>query len=212
MDVLLKSSIICNNQKNRLRKSLYQAFYLVETIFTIRGAILKITGSTLNIYTIKLIDLNIYCDCPDSFRNIFCKHICFVIYIIGKINNEELFTTKFLTPKERNTILSRLENNCSLDPDIVSEYFINKYKNRIEKSKEETLIELNIRNLNDDCPICYIILDNKDNIYSCQTCNNGVHKECMNMWLKHKKTCIFCRSIVLEDIKKEDSKYINISK
>ena len=134
MDVLLKSSIICNNQKNRLRKSLYQNFYLVETIFTIRGAILKITGSTLNIYTIKLIDLNMYCDCQDSFRNLFCKHICFVIYTIVKINNYELFITKFLKSKTAFELPEEgfkekiakfiLANNINSNPEIFMNYLI----------------------------------------------------------------------------------------
>ena len=57
------------------------------------------------------------------------------------------------------------------------------------KSLEET----------DVCPICYLDFPDIKNLLSCPTCKNYVHDDCMNIWLKHAKTCVYCRSDIWKD-------------
>ena len=77
MNNLFNSKSIQYCQKNRIKKCSYESLYLLETIFTNNLITLKITGSTLNVYTITILDGNITCNCPDSMKmKYFCKHIC----------------------------------------------------------------------------------------------------------------------------------------
>ena len=100
MNELLKSDKICLNQKSRITKAQYQCFYLLHTEYTEEEVNLKITGSTLNVYTVKIKNNMIKCDCPDKFncysKKIYCKHVCFVICLIGKIYTEDIFVNKIL--------------------------------------------------------------------------------------------------------------------
>ena len=77
MEKLLKSKKLCCNQKERIDKSMYQSFYLLSTSYNEYGCILKITGATLNVYTISIVGNEIMCDCPDSdfsnLNNLYCK-------------------------------------------------------------------------------------------------------------------------------------------
>jgi uncharacterized Zn finger protein len=198
MNNLLKSNKISEFQKVRINKSMYQSIYLLDVKYIDSIVELTITGSTLNIYTVKIIDLNIYCNCPDiKFTSCFCKHICFVLCIIGKLYNENLFIIKKLCPIEKENILLILRNiHKDPQPDIINSMLIEKYNK----------INFIPRNLEDECPICYISFKKEDKLYSCVKCLNCVHKECMKMWLKNKKNCVFCRSEII------DIEYDNIAK
>lgn len=196
MNTLLKSKKISELQKNRIGKSMYESIYLLDIKFINKDIEMIISGSTLNIYTVKLIELDIYCNCPDiKFKNTFCKHICFVICTIGKIYNENLFIIKKLLKEEKDCIILRL-NNISTEPNITNLMLIEKYKK----------INFIPINLEDDCSICYNPYKKEDKLYTCQICSNTVHKECMKIWLESGKTCIFCRTKIV------NIEYVNIAK
>jgi hypothetical protein len=226
MDSLLNSHILCHDQKNRLLKCCQERYYLLKSKFLDKDEEefeLQVTGSNLNVYTIIFKDGNFSCNCPDLYRckklNIYCKHVSFTICNIGKIYNENIFKNQTIDEEDLNKIKTRLRTNCSYDPSIFSEVLTEKFdylKNVAPGStkKFENIEEDNTRNLKDDCPICFSVLDiNDKNLYKCPDCLNSVHKDCMDVWLKTKKTCVFCRSTVWSDlnISKKNSKYLNIS-
>lgn len=209
MDNLLKSDYITSKQKDRIIKGGYQSFYLLKTTFIENGVELKISGSTLNIYTVVIKNFRIKCDCPDyDFcykHNLYCKHICFVIYFIGNINDVNIFINKVLSIEQYDNIISRLKINCSDDPNIINSFLSKKFEDVIH-DKEEIIA----RNLEDDCPICFTTL-NENEHDTCHKCLNAVHKECNKKWFDYNNTCIFCRNIKPKNAYIVNG-YINISK
>lgn len=209
MDDLLKTNHICLKQKDRIIKSSYQSFYLLKTTFTKDGFHLKITGSTLNIYTIIVENFKFYCDCPDnqfcSKNNLYCKHICFVIYFIGNINDINIFINKVLTSSQYDNIVSRLKVNCSDDPNIINSYLIQKFK--------KVNSNITARNLEDDCPICFLSLKQNEN-ETCYNCLNAIHKDCNKRWIEYNTTCVFCRNDTWNNTKNifTVDGYLNISR
>ena len=84
MQSLINSKNINFKQKRKIIKAGYESIYLVEiNILNDTECVLKITGSTLNIYTITLKNNKLKCNCQDSFNcfinNLYCKHLCFVL-------------------------------------------------------------------------------------------------------------------------------------
>ena len=64
-----------------------------------------------------------------------------------------------------------------------------------EKDKNLFQLNNNERNLGDECPICYEKLLDDCILSKCPECNNAIHTECVQKWLKYNsKTCVFCRS------------------
>ena len=208
---LLTSNLLCEKQKNRISKSSYQSMYLLEKTLTNSGVELKISGSTLNVYTVIIDDLNITCDCPDIYEcnkhKLYCKHICFVISMIGKLYNVEIFLNKKLKIEEKVFIILRLFN-ISNDPDIINDMLIKKYNNL----KLKLLLQTNNiepRNKCEDCVVCFNTM--KDNFYTCNICSNAIHNDCLEIWLQKNKTCVFCRNTIEKNLKVKDT-YLNISK
>jgi hypothetical protein len=128
----------------------------------------------------------IKCNCSDyKFRcyknNIICKHCIFMLENVLKINIEEYIEGRIVTKYD----------DC---------------KEKISKIKlfvqpiEKSIFSVTEVTKDDDCPICFLEIDGKNdlnNIVSCPTCHNYVHKDCIIIWLKHAvvKSCVFCRSI-----------------
>lgn len=212
MNSLMYSTLIHKEQKNRISKSHYQTIYLLETIINNKDHIIfKLTGSTLNVYTIIIDNLNILCDCPDSDNKhdkLFCKHICFVICVIGNIYSIDTFVSKKLTKDQKTDIIFNITKDTTIASKFLSEKYLNMKFKLINDSKNKNL---ETRNIKDDCTICFNIMENKEDIYTCKNCFNAVHKECLKMWMREKNTCIFCRNYV-NLCTPENNRYLNISK
>ena len=201
MKKLLNSKIISPDQKESLFISLYESIYLVDICFDNDGFILKLTGSTLNIYTVCLKKYNLTCNCgyKTQINNLFCKHICFVICVIGKIKDDELvFYFNKLSLQQKLKIIDRLKNYCYNEPNIINNYLTEKYKIKLNLNKKDC------RNIQDDCGICFL-KKKDDDIFKCENCLNWTHRNCILKWLKYDNTCIYCRYNIIKH------KYLNIS-
>ena len=179
MNALLNSSRLSNNQILRIRKSSYQCFFLLKSTFTNDGkdCELKITGSTLNVYTITIKDSIFRCDCPDfgfSDRNgMFCKHICFVICYIGKIKNDRIFLSRILNDEEEKQIFERLSlinTHINDDENIICRSFSEKYEAiKDETTEKNDNIPIQARNLDDDCAVCFLPLVESEHVVATTT-------------------------------------------
>ena len=218
MQSLINSKNINFKQKRKIIKAGYESIYLVEiNILNDTECVLKITGSTLNIYTITLKNNTLKCNCQDSFNcfinNLYCKHLCFVLIKIGKIFNDEIFLRDALLEEECIKIILRLNINCSNEPDIIFNYLTEKFKIKKESisiKKFQPLDNCKI-NIKDDCPICYLELDNTNNTLKCPECKNYIHKECIKKWLLYNKNCALCRSEIWAEYNHIKDNYLNIS-
>lgn len=225
---ILKSPNIFSDQKVRIKRARDESFYLIKKDMVENQITLKMTGSTFNIYTITIEkEQPITCDCIDSCTRchdygLFCKHTCFVYLKIGRIKDETLFTKKKLLARHYNTLKQRL-NTCWDDTEIVNKELINKFNRITGGTSDEISPELleifkpiNVRNIEDDCPICFNPLK-EDKINKCPKCENGVHLECIKRWLIKHNNCVYCRDDIWEllsyekptDI--EDDGYLNIA-
>jgi uncharacterized Zn finger protein len=218
MNNLMYSPLICTEQKNRISKCHYQTIYLLEKIVNNKdNIILKLTGSTLNIYTITINDSNVTCNCPDSnvkHEKLFCKHICFVVCVIGKIYDIDTFVNKKLCEEQRMDIIFNItrDNTITNHNTITCNYLTEKYLNmKFKAINDAKNKDLEIRNIKDECTICFNNMENEKEIYTCKNCFNAIHKECLKIWIREKNTCIFCRSYINVCLT-ENNSYLNISK
>jgi hypothetical protein len=215
MNNLLKSNIISDKQKDRINKAHYQSLYLVEKFSDNNEITLKLTGSTLNIYTVTIKDLDIKCDCPDIYQcnkhNLYCKHICFVICMIGKLYIEEIFINKNFTNDNKLKIFSRLFNYLvETDSDIECKFLKEKYLLLKSDFEKKNNLVIDTRNKDEECSICYNKLDSE--IFTCNNCLNAIHTTCLSLWLKKNNTCVFCRHNIKTDSLYKNTRYLNISK
>ena len=218
MDGILNSPNVHYIQKIRIKKSMYQNFYLLHTVFNETGFDLKVTGSTLNVYTVRLSETLFKCDCKDfdycNIHDIYCKHICFVICYIGKLRDEKIFTDRVINSNQIRHLSQRLQMECYNDPNIVNNMLINRFQT-LTKSLNEPADRFkpvdNPPNFHDnDCVICCLSLT-FENILRCPDCLKIIHKSCMKEWLTRSETCPFCRSKIWNECFKDSSGYLNIS-
>jgi hypothetical protein len=74
--------------------------------------------------------------------------------------------------------------------------------NNIWKNRELSIKNINVEfnnnkkclDINESCPICYEYLKDETKCISCPDCKGYIHKDCMNVWLETKKSCVYCRS------------------
>ncbi|KIW05278.1 hypothetical protein, variant 3 [Verruconis gallopava] len=141
--------------------------------------VLKIAGSTGNVYTVK-IDRLPSCDCPHARRGNECKHVLFVLVRVLKATNYW----------QRAYLASELREIFSKAPPIVP-VDAERCDNDRKPIHEE-----------DTCPICFMEFQDglEGTVYCKAACGNNIHKECFDQWAASRKrsaapvTCPFCRS------------------
>jgi len=196
-------------QLRRYNKALKETYYILDISESEIFFDIAITGSTYNVYNIK-VNKNTYiisCNCPDAYKcekdNMFCKHICFVYVKLIKQTKEYLFFYKKLFQTDI-TKLKLLSQNYIESP-LVSEILREKYLFRTHLVEEkDNILPLNLKQ---DCPICFETLET--DLYVCKVCKNAFHTECLKIWLKNKNTCVLCRNKI--SLSEEKSKYINLN-
>lgn len=159
----------------------------VRAIFTVLGSIRNETRDT---YQIKLFNKgSFYCNCPDhkfnsSKKRIVCKHICFLLCKVAKMLDPEFFITRQFTESQLIIFLSRIENKKKILDD-----------RSLSKAAGAPVFNNFSKDIKPDepCPICFEEMA-FDNIVSCPTCTNYVHKQCILVWLERNSTCVYCRS------------------
>ena len=146
-------------------------------------------GNKREKYTVTIQDKKCSCTCKDfQYRSkrlgIVCKHITFIICKVAHILDYHFFDTKELSYLNLQKIKNVLNNNAIWKNRQVSVKDINK----------EFLTNTKDYDPSDTCPICYECLNEPNELISCPQCKNYLHKDCMDIWLETKNTCVFCRS------------------
>ena len=132
------------------------------------------------------------CSCPDfkfncKYKNIVCKHICFLICKVGKIFKPYFYENNILNEDDFNVLIIKLTNENTWTAAAITK--------NIEKITME-LFKQFTKPIADSCPICFNDLTENDKhiILSCPCCKNYVHTECIEVWMEKKMECVFCRS------------------
>jgi hypothetical protein len=71
-----------------------------------------------------------------------------------------------------------------------------KYKVNTDDKNIELFCKHHVEKSNEDCSICLSKLYNIEMLY----CGHQFHTECINRWIKYKRTCPICRCIIYDDI------------
>lgn len=188
-------------QYKRIQRALEEPIYLLESdtsTYTI-----KIAGTTKNVYTV-IYKPDLTCNCPDAKkRQYLCKHICFVICKICKIQDEVIFQTCEISDEQLIVIQNKLAN-IWFNKDIVDDVLCDLYGKLSTKtsSKDDDDTELGY----DDCAFCFNEIT-KDDQFKCTTCKKYVHQSCLQRWLERNSSCIFCRSKISRPSAKSSSEY-----
>lgn len=196
----------------------------------------KICGSTKNIYTVLLKDRKLMCDCPDNisgcrYYNVICKHSCFVLCKVLKCNesifnplksNNNMIMNDFYFSnilKEFSKLKDRIQTQTQTQTDSISKKeLIDKY-NKIQKEDSnynpdepyKSIFkykgDLSEKDNSDTCGICFNELKLNKLMAICPTCRNITHIDCIRKWINMgKDTCVYCRSDIWKNYKKEELK------
>lgn len=209
------------NQDIRYARIFTEEFYLLNLQKESNKTTFTVSGSTANVYKVSLYDYSgkIFCNCPDAksharFKHVLCKHVCFVLFKVLKntINkdNTDLWKNLYLSLDEKNLVLDKINTININDNECVNKEYIDKYQ-KLKDIDPKTLFNVSKEiDIQDDCPICYDILETKKNCVQCPVCNNVLHLQCINKWLNTGNTnCPYCRSNSWENFNTDNS-YINL--
>ena len=209
------------NQHNRFQKVFSDNLYLLKIVKNKYDFIFNISGSTQNVYSVKIIhnqhNNHVFCNCPDMkkwgpIHNVYCKHILFIIFkvvklfkyhnLLSTITVDEVgnqFLSKKTLTKDQIEVISVFIDIFNVDTnhnvDFVNKDYIKKFS-LLKTTKKEILQLTNVTN---NCVICFDdftqewITENEDQLSKCVVCVGLFHKGCLNKWLEHNKTCPYCR-------------------
>lgn len=105
-----------------------------------------------------------------------------------------------------------------LQPDGVDEtidlQLLKKFQQiHIGKEEDKSFVPTKELQIEDHCPICFVTFEDEEEKVGCPECNNTLHKDCMEQWLRSgNQTCVFCRSKCWGTYFQEGTKgeYINL--
>ena len=212
------------DQEKRYDKIFQEEFYLLDIIRDVNMITYCVSGSTANIYNIKLKENNtLECNCPDGkvwakAKKCVCKHICFILCKVVKIFMKEDSNDfyYFETLKLNEDDFSKLcdyemsDNSC-----VVNEEYMKRYKLlmiNIDKG-EDIFIQKKEVTDEDNCAICFDdFMTHKNKNVECPTCHNVIHIKCIQKWLNMgKNNCVYCRSDIWKYFSNSNNdKYKNI--
>lgn len=143
-----------NNQFRRYQKIFFEEFYLLDWQNNLDDYNFALSGSTNNIYTIKICKKNkcIECSCIDfkeNCKNIICKHCCFILFFVLKLFykfkphfnqiklnrpngynmiNTSLFFENYILSNIEMLLISKYFKLINTQKSYINTNYINKYK------------------------------------------------------------------------------------
>lgn len=202
---LAASRRLSAKQCDRLFKLLSDEFYLLSCSVAATESpeppiVWTISGSTRNIYRVTLhTDGVLFCNCPDhrshcQKHRIVCKHVCFVLCRIARIDNPDVFIERRLPQETIATLQVRMTYWRDMY-DVLDRELCDRFA-ALETS-HETAATIEARPLESDaeCAICFDVLVQEPVIAleHCTSCRNTLHAACIRKWLETQTRCVYCR-------------------
>ena len=169
-------------ENKRLIKALSEKMCLLCATQTEDKWVMKMRGSSNNVYVQTLTETSYVCSCPDQQgKNTFCKHLLFLVARVAK--QYELGGE--LAQRPKTTWKKSAYDACSMSWRNCLSHLI---KTKVESEETPTIVE-------GLCSICFEDLGSSCELLECTTtCHQHFHKECMDRWLEHGDTCPNCRA------------------
>uniref|UniRef100_A0A7S3H0S9 SWIM-type domain-containing protein n=1 Tax=Spumella elongata TaxID=89044 RepID=A0A7S3H0S9_9STRA len=192
--------------RDRISRAFHQKLFLVDQEDITSevcglGRKFAVMGTTGNIYDVK-IQQQPTCSCPDCARGKLCKHIIFVMVKVLQVDrNSELIYQNALLQSELSTIFIHappIHNGVLANRNVVNAYKKAIHGEPIDLTEDDKPTEVPVvveKKPEGECPVCFDSLEVALTLLdSCATCRNFIHKECLQNWIKVKRTCCYCRS------------------
>ena len=203
-------------QVSRYNKLQYERFYLLNIKNKEDDYIINVSGSTRNIYDIKVSKelKTITCNCPDmkswaTTSGCVCKHCCFVIFKVCRdtiATDSDFFSNLVFNDEDFSKLIDKLEEKFnifnqhrfqeiadeSIDLNLIERFhtlsITEEEGSQFETKKNKIQIE-------DPCAICCEKIQNEPDNLECPDCHKVFHKQCQDMWLSTGNvSCAICRS------------------
>lgn len=143
-----------------------------------------------------------WCSCPDQKfngrkKNLYCKHISFLVCRVGQIFSPEFFESKQFTAEQHARFKERIESAFVFrDPSLIAtEQSAIARAPLVAVVRPEFCCSKAVEE-GDSCPVCYDDMTGEAQLLGCPTCKNNIHRQCMEVWLERNVTCVYCRSDV----------------
>ena len=197
--------LLSMQQKMRINRMNKERHYLLDRDINSYA----VSGSTGIVYTVTVNTDSITCSCPDMTSwavkyNCVCKHCCFVLLKVRKHTESELaiiIETKHVPPH-----MVDLQIECN---PIYRERYL-KLKTQTQSLAQTDFSTIYKDLIKLDCPVCFDELINVKKVVTCPCCQNSIHTNCMEKWLKTHETCVLCRSDIWKHYKNINVKNINV--
>jgi len=180
----------------RRRKLNNKSIKMNVDIYTLMNA--RDTSKTMKIGVFDTGEVT--CNCMDyKFRcnknNVLCKHCCYILLIGLKIPQANI-EGRFVT----NTVYQEKKH-------ILTDKFNKKDEEPEKQPTEQTEL------IDDDCQICLMELDSKEDLHVCWCCKKRFHKGCIQVWVDKSAygNCPNCRSEIILENKTDSSDTLDIS-
>ena len=185
------------HQKTRFQNYKRQRrFHLLDVERFPDNYTLSITGSTSNIYEVKISETTrqFSCSCPDGIgycqhNNTICKHVYFVLIKVLRMKElgeetSNFFETNQLSEEEKELVFGRLHSvweNREGPADFMNTDYINQFQTHKEKQREavcpraddkpnEVLEMFKVKTLPEDqevCLVCYCEMETPEEVVKC---------------------------------------------
>lgn len=201
----------------------HEPFFVIDVVMTGTasvGTIIKflVSGSTQTNYVVSITSGGeVTCSCKDAMIHCrrdrcVCKHACFVVFRVMRIETLGLLETLRLRPAEVRAISigvvtngmhweSRYPEHVLSSAEVSDICSRNEEPRAVDLTKQFAIV-LRMPEKGDECPICYDLLEGvgQEEMRGCPDCGRGIHAKCVNRWIANsaRATCVFCRSSVWE--------------
>ncbi len=143
-----------------------------------------------------------WCSCPDQKfnggkKNMYCKHISFLVCRVGQIFSPEFFASKQFTVEQHAQFKQRVESAFVFrDPALIATASTATVRAPLVAVVKPEFCCTKAIEEGDSCPVCYDDMAGEAQLLGCPTCKNNIHRQCMEVWLERNNTCVYCRSDV----------------
>eukprot|EP01006_Ploeotia_vitrea_P056329 TRINITY_DN68091_c3_g3_i1.p1 TRINITY_DN68091_c3_g3~~TRINITY_DN68091_c3_g3_i1.p1 ORF type:complete len:316 (-),score=23.45 TRINITY_DN68091_c3_g3_i1:136-1083(-) len=183
--------------KARISRAKNQRMFLIteKSVSTDGGELCgsyAVLGSTGNVYDVDICQFP-KCSCPDHQRGNLCKHIVFVFLKVLKVDEKSpIIYQKALLQSELKEIFDKRKAATDV---IANTTVVNAYLNATNTNddKQEEGKHADAPLPDDECAICFELMNGGEALEQCRTCHKFLHKECLTQWLKHQTSCCYCR-------------------
>ncbi len=182
--------------QQRIDRALSQSMYLVtKSDVQDLSCTFVVLGSTGNVYDVT-INRTPHCSCPDHAKGNLCKHILFVLLKVMAIPSSSplVYQQAWIKTELEEMYSCMAQRFQQVSGAVLAKSVV---RNEYAKLQRGPVLQVACRQDQEDCPICFDILEGAaDNLHCRTQCGANFHAKCISHWLQQQRshpTCPNCR-------------------